>query len=72
MQLIQLKIIAQKESPRLKTSPEVITQFHSEKVSDPFANIKQMTKIIANAWPIHTSSVLAVKITRKLKTRIIL
>ena len=49
MQLIQLNIMAQKESPRLNISPEIITQFHSEKVSDPLANIKEMTKIIANA-----------------------
>jgi len=46
---MQLKMIAQIESARLNTSPEVITQFHSEKVSDPLANIKQITKIIANA-----------------------
>lgn len=72
MQLIQLKIIAQKESPRLKISPEMITQFQSENDSDPLAKIKQIIKMTAKSYPIHTNFVWEIKMTLKLKTKIIL
>lgn len=65
-------MIAQKESALEKISSEITAQFHLEKVSVPFAKIKLITKMIANAYPIQTARVFDEKIILKLNTRIML
>lgn len=71
-QVIELKMIAQKESALLKISSEITTQFQLENVSVPFAKMKEMTNMIAKAYPIQSACVFDEKMILKLNTRIML